>query len=106
MSKEQKEKDDIHRGVDFENCGTSAVQKMAGEDRGKAARIQQQRAQARCTATVAAPYRGNLVQDSGWEGSRRGLCGEFCSDRVRTIFVFNFPGDVAYMHREIGKHAT
>lgn len=42
---ERKEKEDIHSGVDFDNCGTSSVQKMAGEDRGNAARLEQQRAQ-------------------------------------------------------------
>lgn len=43
--KEQKEKDLIHAGVDFDACGASALQKMAGEDPGKATRVDKQRQQ-------------------------------------------------------------
>lgn len=43
--KEQREKDMIHAGVDFDKCGLSAVQTMGGEDPDRLNRTAQQQAQ-------------------------------------------------------------
>ena len=37
----------LHETLDFDSCGVSAAQKMAGEDADKAARVSQQHAQVR-----------------------------------------------------------
>ncbi|CAM9644672.1 unnamed protein product [Ectocarpus fasciculatus] len=55
--KEQREKDMIHAGVDFDKCGLSAVQTMGGEDPDRLNRTAQQQAQMRAWSTQLANER-------------------------------------------------
>ncbi|CAN0025881.1 unnamed protein product [Pylaiella littoralis] len=55
--KEQREKDMIHAGVEFDKCGLSAVQTLEGEDPDKLSRTAQQHAQMRAWSTQLANER-------------------------------------------------
>ncbi|CAM9724661.1 unnamed protein product, partial [Scytosiphon promiscuus] len=57
QEKEQREKEMLHAGVDFDKCGPSAVQRMSGEDPDKLSRTAQQRAQMRAWSMQLASER-------------------------------------------------
>lgn len=59
--KEQKERDIIHAGVNFNKCGLSAVQTMEGEDLDKPSRTAQQHAQVAVHVEFGSPDSSALL---------------------------------------------
>lgn len=56
--KEQREKDMIHAGVEFDKCGLSAVQTLEGEDPDKLSRTAQQHAQVTSCSSQRSRFTG------------------------------------------------